>query len=129
MDINLSPRSICVPTLPLFTVCSTFCQAADRISILLREMNAKNFHQLSTARQNIQLEMFNFTDKLISVLAERCMCCRIRGFADCPLRDSSPQPGSLLFLPMYTYTKHIFFSSITSFHHHVMFRLMLTKQC
>jgi hypothetical protein len=57
-------------------------------------MNAKTFHQIYTAQQNIQLEMFKFTDKLITALGERCMFCRICGFADCPLWDSSPQPGT-----------------------------------
>jgi hypothetical protein len=90
-------------TLLFFTICSIFLYAADRISILLREMNAKNFHQISTPRQNIQIEMFKFTDKLISVLGERCMCCRIRGFTDCPLRGSSPQPGTFLFSHAHLY--------------------------
>jgi hypothetical protein len=65
-------------------------------------MNAKNFHQISTARQNIQMEMFKFTDKLVSALGERCMCCWIRGFADCPLRDASPQSGTFLIFFSFT---------------------------
>jgi hypothetical protein len=76
-------------------------------------MNAKNFHQISTARQNIQMEMFKFTDKLVSALGERCMCCRIRGFSDCPLRDSSPQSG---IFPLYLYHSSTEACCMMSFH-------------
>jgi hypothetical protein len=44
-------------------------QAADQVAILLKEQNARSMSHLATARQNTQLDMFKFTDKLLAVLA------------------------------------------------------------
>jgi hypothetical protein len=69
---------------------------ADPLTLMLKEHNAKAFSQLHTARTNILSDMFKFTDKLMSHLAQRCVCCQARGFTDCPLVPTDGDSGLFL---------------------------------
>lgn len=63
--------------------------ASQPITILLREQNARAIRHVTTTRQNIQSDMINFTDKLMTTLASTCTCCAARGFSDCLLKAPS----------------------------------------
>nr|XP_051216609.1 uncharacterized protein LOC127334227 [Lolium perenne] len=77
----------------------TSAPMADPLTLMLKEHNAKAFSHLHTARSNILNDMFKFTDKLMAHLSRRCVCCRARGFTDCPLvlteGESAPPADSL----------------------------------
>lgn len=45
--------------------------ASQPIAILLREQNARAIRHVTTAHQNIQNDMVNFTDKLMAAIAFR----------------------------------------------------------
>jgi hypothetical protein len=99
-------------------------QAADRIDILLREQNVKTLSHLTSARQKTQADMFKFTDKLFKALANQCVCCRIRGFTDCPLRSRNTTPGHTIYITSCSWKSLTLFLSHVEFFH--IFCLSLT---
>jgi hypothetical protein len=76
----------CYETTRFFFITNVMClQAADPTAILLREQNARSMSHISTAWQNTQLDMFKFTDKLLSALRDKVNllpCPRIHGLSD-----------------------------------------------
>ncbi|XP_044424832.1 uncharacterized protein [Triticum aestivum] len=61
--------------------------SAQKLGILLREQNARGLANISEMRQAFQSNMFNFTDKLMSCLAESCTCCKAHGNKKCILEN------------------------------------------
>lgn len=67
---------------------------ADEFTMILKQQNARAIRQLSQTKNAMQLDMFKFADQLFKTLQGRCVCCRARGFPDCPaLGAGTPNPA------------------------------------
>lgn len=70
-------------------------QVEDEITMIIKQQYSRglmhltqasnSIHQvLLQARNGLQMDMYKFSDKVINSVSTRCLCCRARGFADCP---------------------------------------------
>ncbi|KAF7003904.1 hypothetical protein CFC21_019175 [Triticum aestivum] len=68
---------------------------ADEITMIMKQQYARGLMQLTQAsnsiqqallqaRNGLQMDMYKFSDQVINSVSTRCVCCRVRGFTDCP---------------------------------------------
>jgi hypothetical protein len=90
----------CISPFTVFAVhlIMQFLQVADEITMILKEHNARETTHMNNTRQNMMMDMFKFSEKLIKSLSKRCICCPARGFSDCPLKPSTQAKGNSLLL-------------------------------
>ncbi|XP_037435573.1 uncharacterized protein LOC119302632 isoform X2 [Triticum dicoccoides] len=57
-----------------------------KASAIMHLTKARNSIQqaLLEAKNGLQMDMYKLSDKVINSVATRCVCCRVRGFNDCP---------------------------------------------
>lgn len=78
---------------------------ADEITMILKQHNARGIMHLTQAtnkiqqalleaKNGLQMDFYTFSDKVIKSVTNRCVCCRARGFTECPdqLRRLCHQP-------------------------------------
>uniref|UniRef100_A0A8R7QYF0 Uncharacterized protein n=1 Tax=Triticum urartu TaxID=4572 RepID=A0A8R7QYF0_TRIUA len=68
---------------------------ADEITMILKQHNARGIMHLTQAtnkiqqalleaKNGLQMGFYTFSDKVIKSVTNRCVCCRARGFTECP---------------------------------------------
>ncbi|XP_044338620.1 uncharacterized protein [Triticum aestivum] len=67
----------------------------DELTMILKQHNAMALMHLNQASNSIQqallqaknglqMDMYKFSDKVVNSVTRRCVCCRARGFTECP---------------------------------------------
>ncbi|KAF7093290.1 hypothetical protein CFC21_095710 [Triticum aestivum] len=66
----------------------------DEITMIMKQQNASSIRRLteasnaiqvvlSQAKNALQSDMLNYSERILKSISDRCLCCRTRGFAEC----------------------------------------------